>query len=281
MCSFNMRLFNKVVIIGVGLIGGSIGLGIKKRKLAKQVIGISRHKKTINSAKARGAIDFGYLDLSAVSQADLIVLATPINSIIQLGLKISPLVKPDALITDAGSTKKLIVKALEKILPNFVGAHPLAGSEKQGVMNAQADLFCRSLCVLTPTAKTSKAALNMIKRFWMELGAGIVYLSPGRHDKFISYVSQLPHIVAFSLIQSVPHNSLYLASTGLRDTTRIAASAALLWKDILFTNSENILDALEIFSRSLSRIKSAIKQKDAQALERILRQARQKRQSLE
>lgn len=275
-----MRLFNKVVIIGVGLIGGSIGLGIKKRKLAKQVIGISRHKKTINCALAQGAIDFGYLDLRAVSQADLIVLATPISSIIKLGLKISPLVKPGALVTDAGSTKKLIVKALEKILPNFVGAHPLAGSEKQGVINAQADLFCRSLCVLTPTARTSKAALKTIKRFWIELGAEIVCFSPSRHDKFISYVSQLPHIVAFSLIQSVPHNSLYLASTGLRDTTRIAGSGALLWKDILFTNSENILGALKTFSRCLSRIESAIKQKDASALERILRQARGKRQDL-
>ena len=276
-----MRLFNKVVIIGVGLIGGSIGLGIKKKKLARQVIGISRHNKTINLAIRRGAIDRGFLNISAITEADLIILATPVNSIIQIGSKIGSLVKPDAFVTDTGSTKRLVVKMLEGALPNFVGAHPLSGSEKQGITNAQADLFSGCLCILTPTIKTSKAALSKIKRFWVELGARIVYLSPAQHDKLISYVSHLSHIAAFSLIQSVPRNSLYLASSGLKDTTRIAASPVALWKDILLTNSENVLDALEKFVRSLSRIESAIRQKDTKALGRILRQARLRRKELE
>ncbi len=276
-----MRLFNKVAIIGVGLIGGSIGLGIKKKKLARHVIGISRHKKTINLAIRRGAIDRGYLDISEISKADLVILATPVNSIIKIGVRISSLVRPDALVTDTGSTKKLVVRELENALPNFIGAHPLSGSEKQGVINADADLFCGSVCVLTPTAKTSKAALSKIKRFWIELEARVVYLSPARHDKLISYVSHLPHIIAFSLIQSVPRNSLYLASSGLKDSTRIAASPDALWKDILLTNSENILNALKEFSTSLSHIKSAIMHKDARALEKFLRQARLKRKELE
>ena len=276
-----MRLFDKVAIVGVGLIGGSIGLGIKKRKLARRVIGISRHKKTINLAKTRGAIDRGFLSLSAINEADLVILATPVNSIIQIGAKIGLLVKPGALVTDTGSTKKLIVKMLDRALPNFVGAHPLSGSEKRGVINERDDLFCGSLCVLTPTVKTSKSALSKIKRLWIELGARVVYLSPTRHDRIISYISHLPHILAFSLIQSVPRNSLYLASSGLRDTTRIAASPAALWKDILLTNSENVLDALDKFVNSLTQIKSAIVQKDTKALERILRQARAKRESLE
>ncbi len=276
-----MRLFNKVAIIGVGLIGGSIGLGIKKKKLARQVIGIARHKKTINSAIKRGAIDRGFLNVSAINGADLVILATPVNSIIQIGARISSLVRPGALVTDTGSTKKLIVRKLENVLPNFVGAHPLSGSEKQGIINAEADLFCDSLCILTPTTKTSKAALGKIKRFWIELGARVIYLTPARHDKLISYVSHLPHIAAFCLIQSVPRNSLYLASSGLRDTTRIAASADTLWKDILLTNSENVLNALKKFSASLSRIKSAIIQRDTKALERILRQARLERKELE
>jgi len=275
-----MRLFNKVAIVGVGLIGGSIGLGIKKRKLANRVIGISRHKKTITSALTRKAVDLSSVNISAVEDADLVILATPVNSIIEVGFKIVPLIKPSTLVTDTGSTKREVVKVLQNLLPNFVGAHPLAGSEKQGVINADADLFRNSLCILTPTKTTSKAALGKIKRFWTALGAKVIYLTPAMHDKYISYVSHLPHIVAFSLIRSIPHNTLFLASGGLKDTTRIAASADTLWKDILITNSENILKAMKIFADSLSRIKSAIIRRDSEALERILRQARLKRQSL-
>jgi prephenate dehydrogenase len=276
-----MRLFNKVAIIGVGLVGGSVGLGIKKRRLAKQVIGISRHRKTINLALRRGAIDCGYLNIAAVGEADLVVLAAPVNSIINIGRRISPSVKPGALVTDTGSTKKLIVKTLEDILPNFIGAHPLSGSEKHGVGNACSDLFCDSLCVLTPTAKTSQKVISKIKRFWIELGARIICISPSRHDKLMSYASHLSHIVSFSIIHSVPGNSLYLASSGLRDTTRIAASPETLWRDILLTNSENVLDAVQRFLSSLSRITGAIRHKDAKLLEGILKQARLKREYLE
>jgi len=275
-----MKLFNKVAIIGVGLIGGSIGLGIKKRKLASQVIGISRHRKTINLAKTRGAIDYGSLSVSAIRQADLVILATPVNSIIKIGLKISSLIKPGALVIDTGSTKDLIVKRLEAALPNFVGTHPLSGSERQGVINASDNLFCGSICVLTPTAKTSQTSLRKIKSLWIQLGTRIIYLSPARHDKLISYVSHLPHIIAFSLMQSVPRHSLYLASSGLKDTTRIALSPVELWRDILLTNPENTLAALEKFLNSLHQIKSAIIQNDAKALKRILRLASLKRQSL-
>jgi len=275
-----MRLFNQVAIVGVGLIGGSIGLGIKKRRLARQVIGISRHRKTINLAKRRGAIDAGFLDVSAIRQADLVILAAPVNTIIQIGVRISSLVKPGALVTDTGSTKRSVVEILGKALPNFVGAHPLSGSEKQGVASARDDLFCGSLCVLTPTAKTSRSALSIIRGLWVELGARVIYLTPAKHDRFISYTSHLPHIISFSLIHSVPRNSLYLASSGLKDTTRIAASPVGLWKDIFLTNSENILDALKYFSRSLTRIKHAIIKKDAKALERILNQARLKRKEI-
>lgn len=276
-----MRLFNKVAIVGVGLIGGSIGLAVKKRKLARLVIGISRHKKTIDSALARKAIDRGFCDISAVQEADLVILALPVSSIIQIGRQITVLIKSGALVTDTGSTKKELVRGLEKALPNFVGAHPLAGSEKQGVINADGDLFRDSLCVLTPTKKTSKTALNKIKNFWKALGAEVFYLSPAKHDKYISYTSHLPHIVAFSLIHSIPRNTLYLASGGLRDATRIAASGDELWKDIFITNPENILIALKTFNNSLSRIRLAIIRRDTKALVRILRQTRLKRIALD
>ena len=275
-----MKLFNKVVIVGVGLIGGSIGLCIKKNNLAKQVVGISRRSQTINSAVACSAIDKGFIDIRAVQEADLVVLATPVNSIIDIGAKIAKLIKPGTLVTDTGSTKKLIVGKLETKISNFVGAHPLAGSEKQGVNYADQHLFKHSVCVLTPTRKTPDLALSKIRHFWGELGCRVIYLSPAKHDKYISYISHLPHIVAFSLMQSLPKDTLFLASSGLRDTTRIAASPAKLWADVLFTNSDNVLQALKQFHSCLSGIQSAIKKKDTKALERILRQARLKRESL-
>ncbi|MBU1871594.1 MAG: prephenate dehydrogenase/arogenate dehydrogenase family protein, partial [Candidatus Omnitrophica bacterium] len=221
-----MRLFNKVAIVGVGLIGGSIGLAIKKRKLAGEVLGISRRSKTIKAGLKRGAIDRGFFDLSIASEADLVVLAAPVNSIINTGRKLSAVIKPGALVVDTGSSKKEIVAALAKILPGFVGAHPLAGSEKQGVINAHADLFKGSLCILTPTDKTRKHALTKIRRFWVQLGASVICLSPSRHDKLVSCISHLPHLVAFSLIHSIPRRNLFLAASGFRDTTRIALSDA-------------------------------------------------------
>ena len=276
-----MKLFNKVAIIGVGLIGGSIGLCIKKRKLAREVIGISRHRRTIYLAKREGAIDRGCLNISVVKDADLVILAAPVSSIISIGIKVKSLIRSDTLVADTGSTKKIVVKTLEKAIPNFVGSHPLCGSEKQGVLNSDEDLFCGSLCVLTPTKKTSRIALSKIRRFWTQLGSRVIYLDPAVHDYFIASVSHLPHIVASSLIKSVPYKSFFLASSGLRDTTRIAASAPELWKDILLTNSKNVLRSLNRFERSLLSIKSAIIKKDAKTLLRILEQERLKRQSLE
>ncbi|MFH1339432.1 MAG: prephenate dehydrogenase/arogenate dehydrogenase family protein, partial [Candidatus Omnitrophota bacterium] len=249
----------------------------KKRKMARLVIGISRHKKTIDSALARKAIDRGFCDISAVRGADMVVLASPVSSIIQNGRRIAALIKPGALVTDTGSTKREIVGKLEKILPNFVGAHPLAGSEKQGVINANENLFRDSWCILTPTKRTPKTALNKIKKFWRALGAKVIYISPLKHDRYISYISHLPHVVAFSLIHSIPRNTFHLASGGLKDTTRIAASGDELWRDILVTNPDNVLAALEAFDNSLSRIKSAIIKRDAKALAKILKQARLKR----
>lgn len=276
-----MRLFNKVAIVGVGLIGGSIGRAIKKRRLARRVIGISRHKQTINSAKRGCAIDQGFTDISGVRGADLVILAAPVGSIIEVGLRIIPLIKPQALVFDTGSTKQAIVRALEDKLPNFVGCHPLAGSQKQGVLNADANLFRDTLCIFTPTKRTPPAALKKARAFWKALGAKTVDMPPAMHDKYIAYVSHLVHIAAFSLIESIPARALCFAASGLKDTTRIAASGENLWKDIILTNPENILAALKDFNLALSKIRSAIISKDASALLRLLRQARLKREKLE
>jgi prephenate dehydrogenase len=275
-----MKLFNKVAIVGVGLIGGSLGLAIKKKKLANKVIGVSRHRKTLRAAVRRGAIDQGSQDIKTVKDAELIILAAPVATIMALAPKISKIARKDCIITDVGSTKSELVSGLEKLFPHYVGTHPLAGSEKKGVANACAALFSNSLCILTPTRNTSRPALNKIKRLWNSMGAKTVILTPAKHDEALSFISHLPHIAAFSLIGSVPEQYLKFASTGLKDTTRIAYSDANLWVDIFLSNRKNILKSMDVFGKKLARIKSAVARNDKKSLVKILKQAKTKRELL-
>ncbi len=271
-----MKLFNKVAIVGVGLIGGSIALAVKKRGIANEVIGVSRRQKTLLLAKKIRAINRGSNDLNIIKEADLVILAAAVSTILELAPQISRIIKKDCVVTDVGSTKKEIVSKLESIFANYVGSHPLAGSEKKGVVNAQADLFKDSLCILTPTKNTNKVVLRKIKKFWEQMGAKVTFLTPPLHDKALSYVSHLPHVVAFSLSSTVPKKYLRFGSSSLRDTTRIAASDARLWCDVFLSN-QNMIKAIESFQKNLSNIKSAINRKDKRLLSKILEGAREKR----
>jgi len=275
-----MRLFNKVAIIGTGLIGGSIALDIKRRKLANKVIGVSRRKKSLLLAKRLGAIDYGSREIDIIKGADLVILATPVSTILNLANSISKSLTRDCLVTDVGSTKKEIVAKLEKVFPYYVGSHPLAGSEKRGVVHACANIFKDSLCILTPTKNTNPRALSKIKKLWIQLGAKVKFLSPGEHDEILSFVSHLPHIIAFSLISSIPSGYLSFASTGLKDATRIAASDSEIWRDIFSSNRKNVLKGIELFQKSLVKIKSAVRRNDKNLLTQILKKAKSKRETL-
>jgi len=274
------KLFNKVAIVGTGLIGGSMALAIKKQRLANEIIGVSRHKKSLLAAKKNGVIDRGSQDLNIIKDADLVVLAAPVNTILNLAEQISKIVKPGCIVTDVGSTKREIVSKLEKLFPGYVGSHPLAGSEKRGVLNADAGIFRGTLCILTPTKKTDQHALSKIKKLWNALGARVLLLPADRHDKILSFVSHLPHVAAFSLISIVPGKYLKFAASGLKDTTRIASSDSQLWSDIFLSNPENISNAISLLQDVLSRIKSAINKKDRKLLSSILKEAKKKRESL-
>ena len=275
-----MKIFNKVAIIGTGLIGGSIALAIKNRKLANEVIGVSRKKRNLLLARRRGAIDKGSQELGIIKEADLVILATPVNAILELAPKISKIVKKDCLITDVGSTKEKIVLNLEKIFPNFVGSHPLAGSEKRSIAYADPKILEKSICILTPTKNTNKKALNKIRLLWSKVGARTILLTPQAHDKILSFVSHLPHIAAFSLIGVVPGQYLKFASTGLKDTTRVAASDSELWAEIFLSNQKNILKAIELLENNLKRIKRAIRKNDKKRLSLILNEGKIKRETL-
>jgi len=275
-----MKMFNKVVIIGTGLIGGSLGLVLKQKGLAGQVIGLSRHLKNARLAKQAGAIDQVGTSLEVVEDADLIILATPVNVIISMASQIAKRIKKDCLVIDVGSSKELIVAGLTRLLPNFLGCHPLAGSEKKGIINSTGNIFKDSVCIITPTVKTKIQTLSKIKMLWKKIGAQVVLLSAKEHDKALAFTSHLPHVLAFSLISSIPEGYLSLSSSGLKDTTRIAGSDAQLWSEIFLSNRVNLLATLRIFQKQLAILKFALKNKNKPQLIRLLLLANAQRNKL-
>jgi len=278
-------IFKKIAIIGVGLIGGSIGEAVKKRRLAGTVVGIGHRASSIDEAIARGAIDKGTLDaVKGVAGADLVIIATPVCLIPGFGKKVSRSLKKGCIVTDVGSTKSSIVGQLEKSMPagvDFVGSHPLAGSEKRGVVSAREDLFKGSVVIMTKTKKTDKAALKKLGSFWKSLGAGrIVIKSPEEHDRIVAQISHLPHIAAAALVNSASDESLEFASTGFKDATRIAASDPGIWRDICVTNRKEIVRALDNYVRNLAKMKKLVKDGSGAKLRRELERSRARRESL-
>jgi len=275
-----MSLFNRVVILGTGLIGGSLALGIRKRKLSPLVIGISRSPKTLALARKKGAVDIATSDINQARGADLLILATPVETILELAPRLASIISKTCIVIDVGSTKKELVVKLDKIFPNYLGTHPLAGSEKRGILYASEGIFNNALCILTPTSKTDCCVLKKIEKIWHSLGSKTLVLPASLHDQILSFTSHLPHVLAFALINTIPKSYFSLASSGLRDTTRIAASDSGLWKGILLSNRKNILKAIESFEKNLSGLKGALKKRDVKLLTHILREARHKREGL-
>ncbi len=275
-----MKLFNKVVIIGTGLIGGSLGLALKKKHLVSQIVGLSRHRRNVRLAKKAGAIDYIGSSLETVKDADLVILATPVDAIIDIAFKIATKIKKDCIVIDVGSTKETIVYKISRVIPNFLGCHPLSGSEKRGVTNLQEGIFANSICIVTPAAKTNKKVLNKISLLWRRLGSKVVILSPKKHDQILAFTSHLPHAVVFSLMGSIPMEFLSLSSGGLKDSTRISASDANLWSEVFLSNRGNLVACLTTFQAKLALLKLALKRKNKKLLTNILLAAKKKREKL-
>jgi len=273
-------MFKKVTVIGVGLIGGSIGMALKKKRIAKSVCGVGRRRSSINKALKAGAIDTGILNLeTGIKGADLIIIATPVGTIKQYILKIARTHEAPCIITDAGSTKRDIVALAQNALPaglKFVGAHPLAGSEKRGPEHACTGLFKGSITVLTKTSRTDASSLRKVQRMWEGIGAVCKVMTPVEHDKIVAVISHLPHIVACALVNSTQAKAMGFAASGFKDTTRIASSDPVMWKDIILTNRKPILSALKKFERSLRQITA----QDSDKLLSELKKAKAKRDKL-
>lgn len=276
--------WDTVAIVGVGLIGGSIGLALKQRRLARHVVGIGRRRSRLAQARRRGAVDSTTVALHrGVADAELTVVCTPVQQIADFVCRAAPHCPAGAVLTDAGSTKARIVSQLNGALANgavFVGSHPLAGSEKQGVAYAHPDLFEGSVCVLTPSRATLKGAVTRVRRFWKSLGADVVQMTPEAHDRALAWTSHLPHLLAAALASSLPAKLFDLAASGFRDTTRVAAGDPELWAGIFAHNRQATLAALQELQRHVARYRSALERADADRLRKLLIQAKQNRDAL-
>lgn len=273
-----------LTIVGVGLIGGSIGLAAKRRGLAQRVLGVGRHPDSLERAKTLGAIDTIFLELMpAVREADVIVFCTPVDQIADQVLASAPACKPGALLTDAGSTKGRIIQAIEGRLGAdvaFVGSHPLAGSEKRGPEYADADLFQDRLTVITPTSRTHAAALERTKSFWRALGSRVRLMNPDDHDRALALTSHLPHLVACALAGILPPEQRDLTASGFRDTTRLAGGDPGLWKAIFEHNRDALLSALLLLTERLDQFRQALGNRDWSGLDSLLTQAKKVRDAL-
>ncbi len=275
-----MKKFNKITIIGTGLIGGSLGLVIKRKRLAKEVFGIAKHQKTIEEAIKLGAIDKGSLKLRDVRESELIIVCTPVGEIVHTVQKIIPFLSQGCLITDVGSAKKRITQEIEKILPrgiHFVGGHPLAGSEKRGIESARIELFANSVTFLIKSKGTDITALKKIEQLWEETGSRIKIISAAMHDKIVAEISHLPHIAAVGLVNSASNRYLKYAAKGWKDLTRIALSDVLLRKDICLDNKEEIGRALGGFIEHLIIMRDLIQKGNSQGITKEFKKARQKK----
>ncbi len=273
-----------LTIVGVGLIGGSIGLAAKRRKLADRVLGGGRRQASLNQALAIGAIDEGFLDLAAaVQQAEIAVFCTPVDQIAEQVLASAPGCATGTLLIDAGSTKAEIVRSVEGRLPKgiaFVGSHPLAGSEKRGAEHADADLFQDRLTIVTRTPATEPSALERTTAFWRALGCRVRVLDPQEHDQALAVTSHLPHLVAAALAGILPPELQELSASGFRDTTRIAAGDPSLWTAIFAQNQLAVLNALKQLDDQLSRFREALKVGNWTAVADLLTQAKKVRDAL-
>jgi len=280
--------FERVAIVGVGLIGGSFSLALKGKKLCRQVVGAGRGAANLALALERGVIDVTAADAAeAVRGADLVLIAAPVAQFETIFLAILPVLKPECIVMDAGSTKRDVVAAARKGLgakiSQFVPAHPIAGAEKSGAAAASAELFRDRRLVLTPLKENRKDDVETIAGLWTSIGARVSRMTPEEHDGVFAAVSHLPHLLAYALVDDISARpdaaQLFgYAAGGFRDFTRIASSHPEMWRDICTANSDRLLTELHLFEEKLKSIGAMLEKGDAAALEKLFAGARSARE---
>lgn len=285
---------SKLVIIGVGLIGGSFALALRKAVPVKHITGVGRSRENMARALKLGAIDEIAVELpAALKNADIVFLAVPVGQTGEIMAQVFPHLEPGSILTDAGSTKQDVITAarlhLAEHLKNFVPGHPIAGAEQSGASAAHADLFRGKNVVLTPLEETSAEAVERVKELWQACGAQVSLMSAGQHDKILGAVSHLPHVLAFTLMNHVniarqpphgmPHSPdpLCFAGTGFRDFTRIAGSSPEMWRDICLSNQEALTNQIDAYQRELTALREMLVHGNGDALQTVFASAREAR----
>jgi len=269
--------FEKVCIVGLGLIGGSIGLAIKRSNISNQITGYARSNSTLERAIELGLVDSVKNNLQdAVNNSDLVILATPLSTFRELVEEMSPFLKKGCIITDTGSAKLTVIEDLKDILPNgveFIPGHPIAGTEESGPDAGFAELFDNRWCILTPTEDNSINAVDLVKGFWESIGSKVEIMDPMHHDKVLAITSHIPHLIAFNIVGTANNLAnvtekevVKYSAGGFRDFTRIAASDPKMWSDIFTYNSDAVLEMLDLFSNDLAKLKAAVIKKDSDLL---------------
>ena len=281
---------NRVVIAGVGLIGGSVGLALKRAGFRGRIVGLGRRWSSLKNAVDAGAVDSATLDYEeALGDADLMLIGTPVDVIPAIAREAIKHARSGCIITDVGSTKGQLVAEIEKLMPEdiyFVGAHPMAGSHKTGVAAADASLFEGSICIVTSTESTNPEAVNVVSNLWRTMGARVEFMSPQEHDFLIAAASHLPHAVACALIQVVAGvenhrgKAIDFTATGFADTTRIASGSPEVWKCILLQNADMVSSMLDRLEKELAEMRKVLDSRDEEKLVEKLERAKQIRDSI-
>jgi prephenate dehydrogenase len=279
-----MKQWDTVAIVGVGLIGGSIGLALHKRDLAKNIVGIGRRQATLRVARQIGAADHTTIDLNkGVAEAELVIVCSPVGQIVEHVRQAAHHCPERAMLTDVGSVKQAIVEPLDSGLARgcrFLGGHPVAGSEKTGPANASPDLFEGRVAILTPTKNTRAEDFDLLEEFWESLGSVVVKMTPDEHDQALALTSHLPHIAATVLATTVPENFFRCCGSGMLDTTRVAAGDPELWRQVLSMNRDHVLTALEQYGANLAALHGAIRDNNQDEITRFLTLAKKNRDAL-
>lgn len=282
-------MFNKVAILGMGLLGGSLGRALRRRGLASCVAGYARRHETVQACLDLEATHVASTDpLTIVQDADLVVLCTPVGQMGDLAQRILPHLSQDALVTDVGSTKAAIVSELEPLFASrgipFVGGHPMAGSDQTGVAASKPDLYVNARCVVTPTERSSTSAVYRIRQLWEAVGGRVLLASPGDHDHWAARASHLPHLLASSLAHHTldpaqPDGVRELCATGFRDTTRLANGSPEMWRDIALTNRDEIRLAIKAWASDLAVLDAALAAASPSAIMAYLQEAKERREA--
>jgi prephenate dehydrogenase len=285
-----MPLIERLAIIGVGLIGGSLARALREMGEVGEIVGIGRGEANLKRAVELGVVDRYTTDpCEGVRDADLVFLATPVCSIAATVERVAPFLAPGCVVTDGGSVKEGIVAPCEKLMPSgthFVGGHPIAGTEHSGVEASFATLYQGKRCIITPTAYTDQDALAKVAQMWEIAGSEVIMMDVLKHDRVVAAISHLPHMVAYSLVNAVEgydrfdESILKYSAGGFRDFTRIASSDPAMWRDIALMNRDALLEMMDSFSRYFAELRSLVAQGDGEGMRRFFEESKNSRDGI-